>query len=238
MSVLFPKWLNMLPTMGAFAAVGGLVAASAGGWYYLTPDFFEVGYMPRQPGSGFNHQLHAGELGIDCRYCHTHVERSPEANIPNVATCFGCHKEGQLAADVEDRIGAKVGFIRVAYENDESIPWRRVHKLPDYVRNFPHNVHVKAGVSCLSCHGSIISMPIVYQHEGLGMGWCFDCHRDIEGDSSHPEKHLVPHQHVTHLKWIEKTGWFENPGEHKAIAEQIASEIQTRPPDNCGACHY
>lgn len=238
MSMLFPKWLNFLPTAGAVAGVGGLVAVSAGGWYWLTPDFYEVGYMPIQPGAGFNHQLHAGTLGIDCRYCHTHVEESPEANIPNVATCYGCHKEGRLNADTEARIGQKVAFVREAYAKDESIAWRRVHKLPDYVRNFPHHIHVAAGVSCISCHGSIISMPIVFQREGLGMGWCFDCHRDIKGHGANPEKHLVDPERVTRLKWIEESGWFENPRDNREAARRIADRIQNRPPDNCGACHY
>lgn len=237
MSVLFPKWMNFLPTLGAFGGLGGLAFVSFGGWYWLTPDFFEVGYMPRQPDSGFNHQLHAGKLGIDCRYCHTHVERSPEANIPNVATCIGCHMNGRLSAEVEDRIGEKVKFIRAAYEEDKSIEWRRVHKLPDYVRNFPHNVHVKAGVSCFSCHGQIAGMPIVYQHEGLGMGWCLKCHRDIKGENASPEKHLVPHEMVTKLVWVERE-WFSKPADHAEQARRIADSIKTEPPENCGACHY
>jgi hypothetical protein len=166
---LFPKWMNALPTLGALAGVGGLVSVVAGGWYWLTPDFWEVGFMPEQPGSGFNHQIHAGTLGIDCRYCHTHVEDSKHSNVPSVATCYGCHSEGKIA---EDRVPTdKVQFIRTAYASGESIPWENIHVVPDYA-NFPHHVHVSAGVSCYSCHGQIRGMPVVYQDQSLAMGWC------------------------------------------------------------------
>ena len=70
MSLMFPKWMNALPTVGAVAAVGGLCTVVAGFWYWATPEFWEVGYMPTQPYAGFNHQIHAGKLGLDCRYCH------------------------------------------------------------------------------------------------------------------------------------------------------------------------
>ena len=197
MSAIFPKWMNALPTLGAFGAAGGLVAVITGTWYWATPDFFEVGYSPTQPGSGFNHQIHAGKLGLDCRYCHTKIEESPEANIPNVATCNGCHSVGRVSPSLSTATDDKVQFIRDAYDNDESIPWRRVHKLPDYVRNFPHDVHLNAGVSCYSCHGQIMAQPVVTQEFGLGMGWCLDCHR-------HPEGALVPQDRITDLRRVEQ----------------------------------
>lgn len=234
MSLMFPKWMNALPTVGAIGAVGGLVTVVAGFWYYATPNFWEVGYMPTQPSGGFNHQLHAGKLGMDCRYCHTKVEQSPEANIPNVATCMGCHAEGHLNSEIEQRIGPKVAFVRENYEANRSIQWRRVHKLPDYVRNFPHNAHLKAGVSCYSCHGQITAMPEVFQHESLSMGWCLDCHRDVE---NHPERRLAPHDRLTQLKWIEDE-WFAAPAEHEDEARRLLESIKQAPPQNCGACHY
>lgn len=234
MSGLFPRWFNILPTVGAVFGIGGLTAVVWGTWYYATPDFFEVGYMPTQPGSGFNHQIHAGMLGIDCRYCHTNVEKSPEANIPSVSTCMGCHQEGRLHIDTETKIATKVAFIREAHAEDKSIEWRRVHKLPDYVRNFPHHVHVKAGVSCFSCHGQITAMPVVFQAHGLGMGWCLDCHRK-SGVS--PEAHLVPPDKVTQLKWVEEA-WFANPSANVDAARRIYQSLKDHPPENCGACHY
>ena len=270
---LFPKWLNFLPTVSALCALGGVCTVVAGGWYYFTPKFWEVGYMPVQPGGGFDHQLHAGKLGLDCRYCHTKVEQSPEANIPNVATCIGCHAQGRLNVAVFDRIKTKTQFLRdaydagarydeiaameseghwdeaqaqrVAYEEEglpvvqggESVAWRRIHKLPDYVRNFPHDVHVNAGVSCFFCHGQITAMPKVFQSESLSMGWCLSCHRDIKGAGAHPELHLVPPENVTQLKWVEDD-WMRDPSANQAWARAFAEELQFAPPENCGACHY
>jgi hypothetical protein len=237
-SVLFPKWSNAFPTFFAIAALGGLTTAVGGFWYYATPKFWRVGYMPTQPGGGFNHQIHAGKLGMDCRYCHTKVEKSYEANIPNVATCNGCHAEGKLnklAEGTETYSPShkeKTQFVRDAYAKDESIPWRRVHKVPDYVHNFPHQAHVAAGVSCYSCHGRIDTMPIVHHAEPMSMSWCLECHRA-------PEKALVPTDKVTDLRWVQdELTKRANTGAMSPAAQQVLDALQKAPPDNCGACHY
>ncbi|MEM7621677.1 MAG: cytochrome c3 family protein [Planctomycetota bacterium] len=226
---LFPKWMNALPTLGAIAGGGAAVTVVAGTWYWGTPDFWEVGYMPEQPGAGFNHQLHAGELGIDCRYCHTHVEESAHSNVPSVATCMGCHSENKLAG-WEDH---DVEWVRAAYVEDSSIEWRRVHLVPDYA-HFPHHVHVAAGVSCYSCHGQIAGMPVVYQAESLSMGWCLDCHRN-------PEENLVPPEQVTNLIWVENE-WFSKPVEERThlglTPEALVDSLRNNPPEHCAACHY
>lgn len=229
MAGLFPKWFNAMPTVVAALAIGGLTATVAGFWYYATPSFFEAGYMPTQPGSGFNHQTHAGKLGLDCRYCHTKIEQSAEANVPNVATCYGCHATGRVSAQIVP--DAKAQFIRTAYEADASIEWRRIHKLPDYVGNFPHHVHIKAGVSCFSCHGQIMGMPVVYQAQSLAMGWCLDCHRA-------PDKHLVPPDKVTNLVWVEHELEARTHGESTVDVDALMAALRRAPPENCGACHY
>jgi hypothetical protein len=174
---------------------------------------------------------------MDCRYCHTNVESAPEANIPPVSTCIGCHAENhvQLPAEQDKR----VKFIRDAYIADESIHWRRVHKLPDYVRNFPHNIHVNAGVSCYSCHGQIMGMPVVSQREPLSMSWCLDCHRET---AETPEMRLVPRDKVTDLLWVE-THMQEIAAKGEAAvagfdAKAVYESLKMKPPTNCGACHY
>jgi hypothetical protein len=254
-STVFPKWTNRLPTMMLAGVLVGLVTVIGVVWYYFTPKYWRVGYMPTQPGSGFSHQIHAGKLGMDCRYCHSHIEHSPEANIPSVNTCMGCHAEG----NVNDQLNAKaenVKFIRDAWTADESIPWRRVHKVPDYVRNFPHHVHVNAGVSCFSCHGNIMEQPVVHQVQPLSMGWCLECHRN-------PTPHLVPKDKVTDLWWVRNqlsqtgkvgdetvvnahtAGAGGNPFDPgsaggtallRALAER-GGDLHILP-TNCGACHY
>jgi hypothetical protein len=239
---LFPKSFNVFPTVAAIAGLCVAGSAIGGFWYYATPKFFEVGYQPKQPGDpgsevGFPHHLHAGKLGMDCRYCHTKVETSYEANIPNVATCYGCHSENKLKTWSTQR----VKFVREAYAKDESIVWRRVHKVPDYVHNFPHHVHVNAGVSCYSCHGQITAMPYVYQAQPLGMGWCLECHRN-------PEANLVPKDMVTNLVAVQDMLAKRVSGEpvmyggqqknSADLAKQLVDSLEKAPPQNCGACHY
>ncbi len=242
MKPMFPKWMNALPTIAFLVVNGGVILVIAGFWYYATPKFWEVGYMPTQPGSGFNHQIHAGKLGMDCRYCHTNVEESWHANVPTVATCMGCHQDGMLGP-AASASADKVAFIREAYEADRPIEWRKVHVLPDYA-NFPHHVHVNAGVSCYSCHGQIAGMPVVAQAEPLSMSWCLDCHRN-------PVDSLVPKDRVTDLYWVENE-WFHTRDERgnlvpRSVADrvhaglsatQLVDSLLRNPPEHCAACHY
>ena len=240
MSLIFPKWMNHLPTLLAVVGGGGATTAIAGFWYYATPKFYEAGYMPTQPGGGFSHQIHAGKLGMDCRYCHTKIETSAEANIPNVATCAGCHTDGKLTKLAEsDTHKKRTEFIREAYAKDASVEWRRVHKVPDYVRNFPHQIHLNRGISCYSCHGRIDTMPVVFQKEPLSMSWCLDCHRN-------PEPHILADADrwkFTDLQWVEgELKKRTESGEAGAASLKSAQDTiklrHIQAPENCGACHY
>src|SRR6188508_3780343 len=88
---LFPRWSNMLlPALLAVGAIMPLYAALVVA-YGFSPYTLDVGYMPNQPVP-YSHALHAGELGIDCRYCHNTVEKTGMAAIPANATCMNCHK--------------------------------------------------------------------------------------------------------------------------------------------------
>ena len=125
MSNVFPKWTNRLPLI---ALVGGLVTGAcvvAGVTYYFTPKFTRVGYQPIQPVS-FSHEIHAGQLWLDCRYCHNGVEKSWFSNIPAAETCMRCHST-VLKDD------PRLQPIRDAFENKKPIKWVQVHKTPDYV---------------------------------------------------------------------------------------------------------
>src|SRR5215213_8286521 len=87
---IFPRQLNLLPVVLAVAVVAGGAAVTLALYYYASPRNLQVGYRPEQPVH-YSHRLHAGELGLDCRYCHANVERSQEAMIPPTQTCMGCH---------------------------------------------------------------------------------------------------------------------------------------------------
>ena len=87
---LFPKSLNMLPLVSAVASVAALVGVVGGFWYYASPSNLQVGYAPTQPVP-YSHRLHAGQMGMDCRYCHANVEKAAHAQIPATQVCMGCH---------------------------------------------------------------------------------------------------------------------------------------------------
>ena len=188
MANFFPKWTNWVPLQ--LAICGGLLVLGAvvGAAYYFTPKYTRVGYEPAQPVP-FRHDLHVGQLGLDCRYCHSYVEESNHANVPTNQTCINCHGDrGKILLDSE-----KLAPVRKAAETGEPIKWRRVHQLPDYAY-FDHSVHVNRGVSCVSCHGKINEMEVVRHEKPLIMGWCLDCHRS-------PEQALRPLDEVFNLDW-------------------------------------
>ena len=160
------------------------------------------GYEPEQP-IAFSHRLHAGELGIDCQYCHTGAERSRYAGVPAASTCMNCHRyivapwgavraEDRLAAEENrlprpvvspeiEKIYAAMGLGEDG-QRDPAVPqrpilWNRVHRLADFVY-FDHRPHVNAGVACQTCHGPVETMETMRQESSLSMGWCVNCHRD------------------------------------------------------------
>ena len=191
----------------------GLVALVDGMSTWRLPDR-ETGYSPSQP-IDYSHRLHAGQLQIDCQFCHTAADKSRHAGIPSSDVCMKCHKivtssfdvlQDEIAkADEQKRkpvpiVSSELQKLYDSFGLDESrnakvgarpasIPWVRVHNLPDYVY-FDHRAHVTAGVSCQKCHGPVESMERVRQVESLSMGWCVNCHRDanengIDGKAVH-----------------------------------------------------
>ena len=175
-----------------------VLAAGATSWR-LTGD--HRGYAPAQP-IAYSHRLHAGELGIDCMFCHSSAEHGRHAGIPSADVCLKCHKyvtssydllrQELTRADKEQRkpniiISENLKPLYAALKLDDpkqpvtnlqaGIAWSRVHNLPDYVA-FDHRAHVSAGVSCQACHGPVEAMERVRQIEDLSMGWCVNCHRD------------------------------------------------------------
>ena len=117
----------------------------------------------------FSHKHHVGDDGIDCRYCHTTVETDAHAGLPSTGVCLGCHS--QLYRDQ-----ALLAQLHTSAATHQTIAWRRVHVLPDFVY-FNHGVHVAKGVACVECHGRVDQMPIEWRAKPLQMQWCLECHR-------------------------------------------------------------
>lgn len=128
-----------------------------------------VGYTPDQP-INYSHKLHAGEMQIDCQYCHIGVEKSRHAVVPPVATCMNCHT-------VARKDKPEIVTLTKYYNQNKALLWKRVHKVPDYAY-FSHSVHVNKDIECESCHGEIKQMEKVGQLKSFTMGSCLNCHRN------------------------------------------------------------
>lgn len=166
--LIFPPWTDhLVKLLGMGAAFSGVYVVFLA-TFGLSPNMYAVGYMPEQP-IPYSHALHAGELGMDCRYCHNSVEHTGYAAVPPTQTCMGCHN--QLHTD-----SPKLAPLRESFSTGEPIPWVKIHDLPGYAY-FNHSAHVTRGVSCVSCHGRVDRMEEVHQVEMLSMGWCLECHR-------------------------------------------------------------
>jgi len=213
----FPKWINKAIRLGLVGAAVTAFTVAGLGKYVSTPSFIDTGYQPKQPVP-YSHKLHAGELGIDCRFCHTTVEKAAFAAVPMAQTCMVCHTN--IKKD-----SPKLAPVRDSYQTGKPIEWVQIHKLPDFAY-FNHKAHVTTGISCVSCHGRVDQMDVVQQVKPLGMAWCLECHRN-------PENALRPKEFVTKLDWTPPAGTTQ-----QEIGRQIVQEKKIHPPvSNCAGCH-
>ena len=201
------------------ATVASLVTASAAilAWRTVIAPRPAIG-APVEQVVPFSHKHHAGDDGVDCRYCHTSVETSAFAGIPPLATCMTCHS--QLFTDAP-----LLAPLRAAYAGQQTLQWRRVHDLPDFVY-FDHSIHVAKGVDCESCHGRVDRMPLMYQENSLMMRWCLDCHRN-------PAKYIRPRDQVFNMA-------YERPADDPGIGERLVKEYKiadARQLTSCSTCH-
>jgi hypothetical protein len=212
--LVFARSVNRLPLRLAAGGVGALALLVAGVWYYFSPEYTDVGYQPVQPVA-YSHRLHAGELAIDCLYCHASVDRAPVAVVPPTQTCMNCHH-------LVKRDSPATAAIRESLASGRPMRWVRVHSLPGFTY-FDHRPHLRAGVGCATCHGRIDQMDVVTQAEPLSMSWCVDCHRD-------PSPYLRPEHEVTNMDW-------SAPADQLQLAARIRAAKQLRPPLDCTGCH-
>jgi hypothetical protein len=205
-----------LPLLGMGSILGGTVLYRSG---YMTGENETID----QPVP-FSHKHHVGELGIDCRYCHTSVETSAFAGIPPTKICMNCHQQIWTGSEM-------LGVVRESYKQNKSIPWVRVHNMPDYVY-FNHSIHVAKGVGCQSCHGNVDQMNLTFQSNSLLMEWCIKCHRN-------PEPNLRPKEEVTSMTW--KPEHTTNPGTGKPYTgAELKAAHNVRDPytmTSCSMCH-
>lgn len=218
---LFPQWIDRTRRLaGALLVIVPLYVVAVV-YYGGSPQTTDVGYRPRQPVP-FSHALHAGEMGLDCRYCHNTVERAADAAVPPTATCLNCLS--QIALDSPKLVPVRQSYASADPEDPAGKPiqWVRVHDLPNFVY-FDHSAHVARGVSCVSCHGRVDTMEQIYQAKRLSMGWCLECHRN-------PEPHLRPQQFITDLDWTPD----EDP---LLLGKRLREQNNINPSTDCSTCH-
>jgi len=211
---IFSKSANLIPLIVIMMVILLVLGGVFFFWYYGSPKFTDAGYRPIQPVD-YSHKLHAGDLGIDCRYCHYQVEKSRHSNIPPTKVCMNCH----ILVGTDKKT---LDPVRESFANKMPIEWVRIHNLPEYAY-FDHSLHLRAGVACIECHGNVAMMEKVQQVEPLSMGWCLDCHRD-------PGPHLRPPSQVTNMYWTP-------PKDHGEWVQKFMQENNINPPENCSACH-
>jgi len=187
----------------------------------------QQGYAPVQP-IWFSHQVHAGQNGIDCEYCHVDARTSRHAGVPSLNVCMNCHtqvKEGSVSGKKEiAKIYEHLGYNPTTMQYDKPgkpIEWIKVHNLPDHVY-FNHAQHVQAGkVACQECHGPVEKMNRVVEYKEFAMGdFCLDCHRKRGIDTSNP--------YYKHYKFKEMK---EKQGIDKITVDKIGGA-------DCSSCHY
>ncbi len=163
----------------------------------------------------FSHKHHVGELGLDCRYCHSTVEVSSSAGMPPTQTCMACHSQIWTGAAILEP-------VRASYRDSTPISWTRVNALPDFVY-FNHSIHVAKGVGCTTCHGPIAEMNITWRAQSLYMRWCLECHNA-------PEKFLRPRSEVFNA-------FYQPPSDQEDLGNRLMKEYKVQKLTNCTTCH-
>jgi len=227
-------------------AIVGIIGTT---WLYsfgMTEIGVQKGYAPKQP-IAYSHKLHAGDLKIDCKYCHSTVEYSKQASIPSLNTCMNCHKGVQKRSDAtSDDISPEIKKIYAALDynpekngddafgpNPNPVRWIRIHNLPDHAY-FNHSQHVKVGkLQCQTCHGPIEKMEVVQQWSSLQMGWCIECHRntgvDVENNNYYKALHEKAKSDIA--KNNDKSKYFSPDGRVK-VTPAMNGGLE------CAKCHY
>jgi hypothetical protein len=215
MSQIFHHSTNTLSKVSIF---GGVFFVAGGVWLILEVNrspYVTRAHEARSQPVPFSHAHHVGGLGVECRYCHTSVDRSAYAGIPPTKTCMNCHSQIWAQSPTLEP-------VRASLRTDTSLEWIKVHDLPDFAY-FNHSAHVNKGVGCSTCHGRVDQMPLVWQEKSLQMEWCLECHRN-------PEKFLRPKSEVYNIA-------YEPPANQLELGRTLVKDYNVKPQVTCSTCH-
>src|SRR5579883_1590473 len=215
MSQVFSRRANAIARGSLIGFILFIVVLGTAYWVYIrSPLLTGVGSAPPQPVP-FSHQLHAGDLGIDCRYCHTTVQTSAFAGMPDTKTCMNCHT-------IVKNTSPLLAPVRESFQTGKAIQWTRVNILPDYVY-FDHSIHVNKGIGCSSCHGQVDKEPFMAKGASLQMGFCVNCHM-------HPETQVRPLDQVFNMSW-------QPPANQAQVGAQLVQQYHIQSKISCSVCH-
>jgi len=219
MPQIFHRSANSISRLSVFGGIFIIAGIAWAGAEIQRSPYNTRAFVARQQPVQFSHKHHAGDDGIDCRYCHTTVEVSWFAGIPPTATCMNCHS--QLFAD-----SPYLEPVRESFRNGMPIKWTRVHDLPDFVY-FNHSIHVNKGVGCSTCHGRVDQMPLTWSVVSLHMEWCLECHRN-------PAKYIRPREQVFNMDW--PPPGYDQMAEGKKLMKRYDID-SVEEITNCSTCH-
>jgi Cytochrome c7 and related cytochrome c/Class III cytochrome C family len=215
MAQIFHHSTNLISRLSIYGGVFILALLGAALYGIELSPWYTDQHVAREQPVPFSHKHHAGELGIDCRYCHTSVEKSSFAGLPPTQTCMTCHSRIWTNASMLEP-------VRASYRDDKSLSWTRVNALPDFVY-FDHSIHVSKGVGCTTCHGPIAEMPLTWRAGSPYMQWCLECHRE-------PEKYVRPKSEVFNP-------YYQAPKNQLELGRQLVKEYKIQSFQNCSTCH-
>lgn len=204
--------------LARLSIIGGLILFGMLGtaaWFWYNSPLVRTRQNALAQPVPFSHQHHVTGLGLDCRYCHTSVEESSFAGMPATQICMNCHAQIWTGAEMLEP-------VRASFRDDVPLEWNRVHRLADFVK-FNHSIHVNKGIGCVSCHGRVDQMPLMWQDKPLTMSWCLECHRN-------PEKFIRPKDKVFEIAWV--------PENQAELGPELVEEYSIRKLQHCSACHY
>ena len=215
---IFHRSTNTIAKVSIFGSIFFLAFFA---WIYSTllrSSYVTGQFVVQKQPVPFSHEHHVRGLGIDCRYCHTSVEKSAFAGIPPTETCMNCHRQIWTNADMLEP-------VRASYRDNVPLQWTRIHDLPDFVY-FNHSIHVNKGVGCSTCHGRVDLMPLTYQAASLNMEWCLECHRN-------PEPVLRPKDAVFKMDWVAPSNQQQEGKRLRSEYKIPSTEVLT----SCSTCH-
>lgn len=217
MPQVFSRSANGISRFALWGACFMAIFAALGGTAVLRSDFVTGVGRPLAQPVPFSHRHHVGELGLDCRYCHSGVETASSAGLPATEVCMTCHSQLFTNADM-------LAPIRASLASGQPLQWQQVNSVPDFVY-FNHSIHIAKGVACETCHGEVDDMPLMRRAHALSMEWCLACHRD-------PEPNLRPPQDVFLMHWKPPAGIAE-------IRRSLISLLDIHPETmtDCYVCH-